>query len=152
MSPTSKPAAAEPVRLSAEADFSLGELEIRPSLREVAHGGRRDHIEPRVMQVLVALVRAQGAVVSREDLILSCWDGRVVGEAAINRCIFKLRELADGGDGRTFFRIETIARVGYRIEAAASSRGSGFQSPTASSRMANCQITTRLPARRSIGG
>jgi TolB-like protein/DNA-binding winged helix-turn-helix (wHTH) protein/Tfp pilus assembly protein PilF len=71
------------------------------------------------MQVLVALVRAGGAVVSRDDLILRCWDGRVVGEAAINRCIFKLRELADAGEGRTYFHIETIARVGYRLEPAA---------------------------------
>jgi TolB-like protein/DNA-binding winged helix-turn-helix (wHTH) protein/Flp pilus assembly protein TadD len=110
--------ASTPIRLSAEDDFTLGRLSIRPSLREVIRDGRRDHIEPRVMQVLVALVRAGGAVVSRDELTLRCWDGRVVGEAAINRAIFKLRTLADAGDGRVDFRIETIARVGYRLEAA----------------------------------
>jgi TolB-like protein/DNA-binding winged helix-turn-helix (wHTH) protein len=116
MSPNPKPPGSEPIRLSAETDFALGDLQIRPSVREAICGGRLQHVEPRVMQVLVALVHAAGAVVSRDDLIQSCWEGRVVGEAAINRCIFKLRELADAGDGRTYFHIETIARVGYRLE------------------------------------
>src|SRR5215469_2723989 len=107
-----------PVRLSDEADFVLGDLSVHPSRREAVRGGTRQQIEPRVMQVLVALVRAEGAVVSRDDLIHRCWEGRVVGEAAINRCIFKLRELAAAGDGSVSFRIDTIARVGYRLEGA----------------------------------
>jgi len=115
MSPPSRSSA--PVRLAAEPDFALGDLAIHPSVREVVRGGERHVIEPRVMQVLVALARANGAVVSRDELIIRCWDGRVVGEAAINRCIFKLRELADAGGGGASFHIETIARVGYRLEA-----------------------------------
>ncbi|HEX5121758.1 MAG TPA: winged helix-turn-helix domain-containing protein [Rhodanobacteraceae bacterium] len=117
MSATSRPASVEPVRLAAEADFVLGDLAIHPSVREVVRGGERHQVEPRVMQVLVALARANGAVVSRDELISRCWDGRVVGEAAINRCIFKLRELAVAGEGGASFQIETIARVGYRLEA-----------------------------------
>ena len=116
MNPNPKPSGSGPIRLSDEPDFSLGDLHVRPSVCEAVCGARRQHVEPRVMQVLVALVRARGAVVSRDDLIRRCWDGRVVGEAAINRCVFKLRELADAGDGRTYFHIETIARVGYRLE------------------------------------
>jgi TolB-like protein/DNA-binding winged helix-turn-helix (wHTH) protein/Tfp pilus assembly protein PilF len=115
MSATSQPSRLETVRLAAESDFVLGDLAIHPSVREVVRGGKRQQVEPRVMQVLVALAHANGAVVSRDELIRRCWDGRVVGEAAINRCIFKLRELA--GEGRASFHIETIARVGYRLEA-----------------------------------
>ncbi len=111
------PPRSDPVRLAAEPDFALGELAIHPSVREVVRDGRRHQVEPRVMQVLVALARANGAVVSRDELIHRCWDDRVVGEAAINRCIFKLRELADAGGGTASFHIETIARVGYRLEA-----------------------------------
>jgi TolB-like protein/DNA-binding winged helix-turn-helix (wHTH) protein len=117
MSATSNSSRSEPIRLAAERDFALGDLAVHPSVREVVRGGERHQVEPRVMQVLVALARADGAVVSRDELILRCWDGRVVGEAAINRCIFKLRELAEAGEGRASFRIETIARVGYRLEA-----------------------------------
>lgn len=101
------------IRLAAEPDLALGTLRVRPSLRELEYGNRREQLEPRVMQVLVALARAAGAVVSRDELIARCWDGRVVGEAAINRCISKLREISDASGEA--FRIETIARVGYRL-------------------------------------
>jgi hypothetical protein len=37
------------------------------------------------MEVLVALARANGAVVSREALIESCWGGRTVSDDAIER-------------------------------------------------------------------
>jgi len=109
----------EPVRLSAERDFTLGDLEIHPSVSEAIRGGHAQHVEPRVMQVLVALVGAKGAVVSREELVRRCWDGRVVGEAAINRCMSRLRALADRGDGTRSFQVDTIARVGYRLQALA---------------------------------
>jgi TolB-like protein/DNA-binding winged helix-turn-helix (wHTH) protein/Flp pilus assembly protein TadD len=118
----------EPVRLSAEPGFALGDLAIHPSAREAIRDGRPQTLEPRVMQVLVALARAGGAVVSRDALIQCCWDGRVVGEASINRCIFKLRELADRGDGGHSFRIDTIARVGYRLQTAAVSVTNGAAS------------------------
>ena len=105
----------EPIRLSAEPDFALGDVAVHPSLLEMTRGGHRQPVEPRVMQVLVALARAGGAVVSRDELIQRCWEGRVVGDAAINRCIFRLRELADAGGGSPSFQIETIPRVGYRL-------------------------------------
>ena len=107
------PRASRPVNLARESHFQLGALLIRPSLREVQAGARRQIIEPRVMQVLVALARMDGQVVSRDELIEACWGGRIVGEDAINRCIGRLRRLAETfGDS---FEIDTVARVGYRI-------------------------------------
>ena len=107
------------VDLAQEADFRLGGLRVSPSTREVERDGQREALEPRVMQVLVALYRAQGAVVSRDGLITRCWEGRIVGEDAINRAIWRLRKLAEAG-GDADFTIETIARVGYRLAAAPS--------------------------------
>lgn len=66
------------------------------------------------MRVLIALVEADGAVLSRDDLIQRCWEGRVVSEDAINRCIGQLRRLAKSGD-EPCFTIECIPRVGYRL-------------------------------------
>jgi DNA-binding winged helix-turn-helix (wHTH) protein/tetratricopeptide (TPR) repeat protein len=103
------------VSLAGEPDRRLGPLTIEPGLRRVAHDdGREEFVEPRVMQVLVALLRADGATLSRDELVFACWDGRIVGDDAINRVLSRLRRIADGiGDGA--FRIETLTRVGYRL-------------------------------------
>ena len=105
-----------PIDLAREGDFSLGRLQVIPSSREVSWDTERELLEPRVMQVLVALYRAQGRVVSRDELIARCWEGRIVGEDAINRAIGRLRRLSEV-DPEAFFAIETIPRVGYRLTA-----------------------------------
>lgn len=98
-------------------DFKVGRLNVHPSTRELSRDGERLVIEPRVMQVLVALHRAGGAVVSKDDLAQSCWEGRVVGEDAINRVLSRLRKVSEG-IGKDVFQVETVTRVGYRIVAA----------------------------------
>lgn len=70
------------------------------------------------MQVLVALAKAHGAIVTRDELIRSCWDGRVVGDDAINRVIGRLRKAADG-IGAGSFRVETVTRIGHRLTSSA---------------------------------
>lgn len=100
--------------LAHQPDFSLGTLMVRPSTLEVTRAGWTESLEPRVMQVLVALQQARGAVLSRDDLLARCWDGRVVGEDALNRAIGRLRKLAKADQGASF-GIETIPRVGYRL-------------------------------------
>lgn len=121
---------APPIDLAREADFPLGALLVRPSAREVCRDGIRDMLEPRVMQVLVALFQAQGRVVSRDELIARCWEGRIVGEDAINRAIGRLRRLSEG-DGEASFAIETIPRIGYRLAAAGRPDASPPPSPSA---------------------
>ena len=103
-----------PIVLAHEQSFHIGEVAFRPATREVVFAGQTSIIEPRVMQLLVALHRAGGTVVSKDDLLQSCWEGRVVGEDAINRVISRLRGVAEKEAGRQF-RIETITKVGYRL-------------------------------------
>lgn len=102
--------------LAREPAFALGRLEVRPATREVAAPDFRDVLEPRVMQVLVCLARARGQVIARDELAFACWDGRVVGEDAINRVISRLRRLSERDAGASF-KLETITRVGYRLAA-----------------------------------
>ncbi|MBV9569745.1 MAG: winged helix-turn-helix domain-containing protein [Alphaproteobacteria bacterium] len=103
------------IDLGREVDFLLGGLRIHPSTCEVAAGDRREIVQPRAMQVLVALARGNGAVVSRDQLIQLCWEGRVIGEDAINRAIAKVRAVADLTDPPAF-EVETIPRVGFRLK------------------------------------
>ena len=81
------------VVLAHEPPFSIGTLSIDPSTRQVSRGNNHETLEPRVMQVLVALFRA-GRIVTRDELIERCWGGRVVGEDAINRVLSRLRHLS----------------------------------------------------------
>jgi DNA-binding winged helix-turn-helix (wHTH) protein/Flp pilus assembly protein TadD len=94
--------------------FRLGEVEVRPATREILGPGGAEIVEPRVMQVLVALANASGEILSRDDLIQACWEGRIVSENAIDRVISRLRRLDDTVAGGAF-RIETITKVGYRL-------------------------------------
>jgi adenylate cyclase len=100
------------IHLATEPPLRLGPLTVEPALRRVAHAdGREEFLEPRVMQVLVALAHADGGIVSRSELLAACWHGVVVGEDAIDRVIGRLRRL-----GEAFgFRLDTITKVGYRL-------------------------------------
>ncbi|MFL6764144.1 MAG: winged helix-turn-helix domain-containing protein [Sphingomicrobium sp.] len=102
------------INLAETPDFDLGGLLVSPARLRVAINGTGRELEPRIAQVLVALASARPGVVSRDSLIDQCWDGRIVGDDALNRCIVALRHLA-----RTFspepFTIETVPRVGYRL-------------------------------------
>jgi len=106
------------IELAREPDFTLGALRIRPSRREVQAAGARHLLQRRVMQVLVALAHPTAEVVSHEELIRRCWGGLAVGEDAIGRCIGQLRRFASQW-AEPPFEIETIAGVGYRLDATA---------------------------------
>jgi DNA-binding winged helix-turn-helix (wHTH) protein/tetratricopeptide (TPR) repeat protein len=97
--------------------FRVGPLRVDPPTRTIAgDAGGSVTLEPRVMQVLVALGLDAGLVLSRDDLIALCWDGRIVGDNAINRVISLLRQALAAAVGDAV-RVETIARVGFRIVA-----------------------------------
>lgn len=120
ISSTERPVAASarmmaPAALAHEPPFHIGDILIQPALRRATRpDGATTTLEPLMMQVLVMLAYADGAVVSRDDLIESCWGGRAVGDDSIARVIFHLRKLAAGFAGGAF-AIETMAKVGFRL-------------------------------------
>ena len=138
-------AASGRIDLARTPDFQLGKLRARPSSREVWLDGAREQLEPRVMQVLATLARRAGQVVSRDELVDSCWEGRIVGDDSINRVISKLRRLSEQ-DGGASFSIETIARVGYRLwtPELASEPAGETGTPTAATWAATSPIEPRL--------
>ncbi len=109
------------IDLTREADFMVGGMQVHPTACEVVLGGQRIRLQPRVMQVLIALARAGGEAVSRESLSDVCWGQVTVTDDALNRCIQRLRRLSE--EARGAFVIETIPRLGYRL---------GVVNPTAS--------------------
>jgi len=108
--PASEPPA--PIVLAHELPFRIGALELRPSTCEVISAEGNQTVQPRVMQVIVALARRRGEVVPHEDLLAECWPGRIVGDDAIHRCVAIIRRL---GETSGSFIVENVSRVGYRL-------------------------------------
>ncbi|GAA0527290.1 DNA-binding winged helix-turn-helix (wHTH) protein [Rhizomicrobium palustre] len=105
-------AALDQIVLVQENDFQLGGLKVCPSKRLVLAGGARELLQPRIMQVLVALARRRGEVVSRDELMATCWGGFAVSDDAIHRCIARIRRLSESHGG---FTLETVPRIGYQL-------------------------------------
>lgn len=97
--------------------FTLGAARVVPSTRTVTGPGGSVQVEPRVMQVLVVLARAEGAVVTREELFGRCWGGVYVGDDSLNRAVGGVRKLGAGVGGGSFC-VETVPRTGYRLDGA----------------------------------
>ena len=62
------------VVLAHELPFTLGVLTIEPATRQVGLNGHCENCGLPVMQVLVALARGEGAILTRDELVERCWD------------------------------------------------------------------------------
>jgi transcriptional activator of cad operon len=72
-----------------------------------------EHLEPKVMELLLLLAGAPGRVWSRDDIMQQLWPGLVVGDDTLARTIFKLRKSL-GDDAKAPRYIETLSKRGYR--------------------------------------
>ena len=105
--------ASAPSQLSARVPFGLGNARVIPSLKTLEGPQASAAVEPRVMQVLLALADAGEGVVTRADLVAACWSGAIVGDDSINRAISEVRRAAreTGAD----LTVETVPKIGYRL-------------------------------------
>ena len=82
--------------------------------RELRAGGTIVPIEPQVFDLLVYLIENRDRVVSKDDLIASVWDGRIVSDSTLDSRINRARKaLRDSGKEQRLIR--TIARKGFRF-------------------------------------
>ena len=82
--------------------------------RELRRGSRAIAVEPQVFDLLVYLVRNRDRVVSKDDLIASVWEGRIVSESTLTSRINATRT-AVGDNGKDQKLIRTVARKGLRF-------------------------------------
>jgi DNA-binding winged helix-turn-helix (wHTH) protein len=66
------------IRSEAPASLECGRFRILPRHREVLADGRPLQLGGRAFDVLVALIEANGAVVSKDELMSRVWPGRIV--------------------------------------------------------------------------
>lgn len=94
--------------------FRLGHWIVEPASGTLRRNDEVVHLAPKVMDLLLILVRNQGEVVTKEQLMSSVWPDTFVAETALTRSVSELRHsLADSSGTPTY--IETIPKRGYRL-------------------------------------
>lgn len=107
-----------------KAGFWVGEWLAEPSLNRISREGEDVAVEPKVMEVLVFLALNPGQTVTKDSFFETVWDGMVVTEDVLSRCISELRKNL-GDDSRDPRYIETIRKTGYRLIAPVTNREPG---------------------------
>jgi adenylate cyclase len=113
--------------------YSLDGMTLDTGTRELRRGPDLLSIEPKVFDLLVHLIANRGRVVSKDDLIATVWDGRIISESALTTAINAARvALGDSGDEQRLIR--TFPRKGFRFvgavgEASAPRAHSDAQTP-----------------------
>jgi len=81
-------------------------------------------VEPQVFALLELLVRKAGDLVSRDEMIETIWQGRIVSDATVSARISAARA-AVGDDGRSQAVIRTIVSVGLQLAVPVETVGPG---------------------------
>jgi len=94
--------------------LSFGDCALDPARRELRRAGQAVHIEPQVFDLLLFLIENRERVVSKDDLLSSIWQGRIVSESSLSTRINAART-AIGDSGRRQQFVRTIPRKGFRF-------------------------------------
>lgn len=130
---TSVPQIGKPAGDASAGRFRLGPVDIDPESGRIAGPGGQQHLDPKVVAVLVRLAREPGRIVSRDTLMEDVWGDLVVSDYALSRCIYQLRKKLSLAALLEESAIETLPKRGYRLNwqvrqvpAAAAPADSGF--------------------------
>ncbi len=114
--------------------FVIGDWRVEPArgcLVAASNEALEVRLEPRAMQVLLALAERRAEVVAKEELVEAVWQGAFVGDQVLVNAVWELRR-ALGDDSKNPRYIQTVPRRGYRLTAevheqgAAAARGRGL--------------------------
>jgi TolB-like protein/Tfp pilus assembly protein PilF len=96
------------------AGYEFRQYRLDTRARLLFRNGKRVVLTPKAVDLLIALVEAQGQPVGKQELLRRVWPDTVVEEGSLTSHIFLLRRvLGEGADGQQF--IETIPKRGYRF-------------------------------------
>ena len=89
----------------------FGHWSFSANVGELHDGETTIRLEPQVAKLLDFFLANQHKVISRDELIASVWENRIVSDDAINRCVSILRQTLSPEDKQAY--IETVIRKGY---------------------------------------
>src|ERR1044072_7945785 len=94
--------------------YRFAEFEIDLSQQELRRSGEAVHIEPQLFDLIVPLVRNHDRIVSKDELIETIWNGRIISEAALSSRINGARR-ALGDNGNDPASLRTLHNRGFRF-------------------------------------
>jgi len=100
-----------------DVQFHFSNHVLDAGLRELTRGGQHVPVEPQVFDLLVYLVENRDHVVSKDDLIETVWNGRIVSESTLTSRINAARTaVGDSGKSQAVIRtIDRISKPGRRV-------------------------------------
>jgi DNA-binding winged helix-turn-helix (wHTH) protein/TolB-like protein len=102
--------------LSPNTTCQFGEFEIQPDFNTITHGDTTVSLSPRVMDVLMHLIKNNDRVVPANELLETFWADRIVEESTIHRHISQIRT-ALGDSAKEAKYIKTVSKRGYQAVA-----------------------------------
>ncbi len=131
------------------ADFKVGDRLVRPSLGEISDDTQTVHIEPRSMEVLLALAERGNEVYPKRELIERVWRETYVSDEVLTHAIWDLRR-AFGDQANDPKFIQTIPKRGYRLIAPVSAAASEPSEPVPSGHAGETPSGPSSPWRRRV--
>jgi DNA-binding response OmpR family regulator len=111
-----RPAAAvAPVQSTLAERYRFGSIEVQPATRVISQDGQQVSLRPREFDLLVALLRANGAVLSRRELLDQVWryDQSTITRTVDSHIAALRSKLEHNPDEPRF--ILTAWKAGYRL-------------------------------------
>lgn len=96
--------------------IKIGDWVVDPLAGEISSSDGKQHLEPKVMQVLTYLAAHPGDVLTRDEILNAVWGPQAVSDEPLTRCIKDLRKvLRDSPTDAQYIR--TIPKIGYMMVA-----------------------------------
>jgi DNA-binding winged helix-turn-helix (wHTH) protein/tetratricopeptide (TPR) repeat protein len=93
--------------------FRFGTWQVDPSDNSISDGQEKRQMEPRAMDVLVALCKQANTIISADQLLEQCWGSSLYGDNPVHKVITQLRKILGDKSSAPEY-IETIRKRGYR--------------------------------------
>lgn len=97
------------------ARWKFGELELDEASLELRRGDQVVSMERKPLELLMLLLRHPGEVLTKDEILDAIWEGRVLSESVLTKCVAKLRHSL-GDESQTL--VKTVHGYGYRLMAA----------------------------------
>ena len=106
----------------------FGEWELDTDRYELRVKGEPQTLEPQVFRLLVVLVENGNRVVTRDELMDTVWNGRIVSDSTLASRIKSARQaIGDSGERQTY--IQTVHGRGYRFVGSSTAVSEAFSEP-----------------------